>query len=136
MNQLTLPISVYLAFLFLKCSIDAIYIQKKLVVPVHGLEWLQCASAAILAGMAYSNHFWVIVAFAFFLLPISWIVEDFTINAFLRQNVITQVGGGFWDKFFIHNFPSHTPRAIWISKITLLFIASWTFYEVTKEVLR
>jgi len=112
MNILTESLSVYLAFLVLKCINDSIYIQKKHTIPTHGIEWLMCAAAAILAGMAYSNHFWTIVAFDFFLFPISWIVEDFTINAFLRQNVINHVGGGFWDKFYLHNFPSHPARAI------------------------
>lgn len=133
MNHLTLCISVYLAFLFTKCWNDSIYIIKKHVVPTHGLEWLQCAIVATIAGMVYSNHFWTIVAWDFWMLPISWIVEDFTINAFLQQNPLTHVGGGFWDKFFLHNFPSHPVRAIWIVKLTILVVATWIFYEVTRN---
>lgn len=133
MNHLTLSIGVYLAFLFLKCWNDSIYILKKHTVPTHGLEWMQCAIVATIAGMVYSNHFWTIVAWGFWMLPISWIVEDFTINALLQQNPLTHVGGGFWDLFFRHNFPDHPARAIWIVKIAILVVATWIFYEVTRN---
>lgn len=133
MNHLTLSIGVYLAFLFTKCWNDSIYIAKKHVVPTHGLEWLQCAIVATIAGMIYSNHFWTIVSWDFWMLPISWIVEDFTINAFLGQNPLTHVGGGFWDDVFRLHFPNNTARAIWIVKLSILVVASWIFYEITKQ---
>lgn len=133
MNHLTLSIGVYLAFLFLKCWNDSIYIAKKHTVPTHGLEWVQCAVVATIAEMVYSNHFWTVVAWDFWILPISWIVEDFTINALLQKNPLTYIGGGFWDKFFLHNFPSHPARAIWIVKLSILVVSTWIFYEVTRN---
>lgn len=122
-------IIAYLVFIFLKCWNDSIYIKRKHVTPTHGLEWFQCAAVAVLAGMAYSDEFWIQVAVALYLLPVSWIIEDLVINLFFIQNPFTCVGSGWWDLMFKHNFPDHPARAIWVSKVALLFLASWNLYE-------
>lgn len=135
-TQLTWGTLCYLLYIWIDARQDAEYIKKYGKI-YHKWNWMLKACIAIGIGVTYFPNPIHALLYCLVLVPVTWILFDALLNAFLGRNPLTYIGSGHWDEVFKWYFGkkgTDLKRAayyMWAAKLILLAITLYAYIEFT-----